>query len=582
MPDRTACFLPDRWRSAALVALLSAGNLAGQEACFFQTRACIPSPFIDHVSGASSGDLAPWGPVQLDGWYAAVGSPTWNGNGVYMWSYSGVTHGEAISSCYHFRAGNSYLVSVQVAMADGVPALPATRGRFIVQATNGNFTRPQHASNATIADLPLSDTDQRRYQFTYNAQRDHRILWLYPFMAEDPTGPGTEYAVIVSAVDVEQLYPAPSVTVSGDSVLLQGPARTGHWSWSPQQFLIAASVDSSMVRVASCDSVLLRAVHVSPCGTRSSDSVEVIFPGRAPATVIAQATHCHGGSVLLPNGTLADSSGTYRMYVPTDDGCSYLYTLVLTVLPADSTTRDLYICPGAPFPLPDGSTATAPGTFRSTLRNTFGCDSVITTRLFLFPLSDTTYTINTCVGTTLRLPDGSLSAVAGDHHFTLPDRHGCDSLVHLTVQHYPAQQSVDSITLLVGESHILGDGRSIHEAGSYATLYADQHGCDSLHTTVLEQVGYAQLYVPNAFSPNGDGVNDHLRIPCPTRIWSRCTLVLYDRWGAEVHRSEGPLLDWDGHTRGQAQPGGVYPYRIEASDQQGRWSVHHGQITLLR
>ncbi|WP_368671329.1 gliding motility-associated C-terminal domain-containing protein, partial [Marinobacterium sedimentorum] len=69
-----------------------------------------------------------------------------------------------------------------------------------------------------------------------------------------------------------------------------------------------------------------------------------------------------------------------------------------------------------------------------------------------------------------------------------------------------------------------------------------------------------RYYLPTAFSPNGDGLNDHLILylgPGSERIE---TLELYDRWGQLVW-SYGPDSDsWDGRINGRPASPGVYSY----------------------
>lgn len=69
-------------------------------------------------------------------------------------------------------------------------------------------------------------------------------------------------------------------------------------------------------------------------------------------------------------------------------------------------------------------------------------------------------------------------------------------------------------------------------------------------------------YVPNAFSPNGDAFNDYWEVfqDCP---WTSFELQLYDRWGAQVYRTNQPNPGWDGTIGGKPAPEGVYVYRIQ-------------------
>lgn len=90
------------------------------------------------------------------------------------------------------------------------------------------------------------------------------------------------------------------------------------------------------------------------------------------------------------------------------------------------------------------------------------------------------------------------------------------------------------------------------------------------------------IFVPNAFTPDGDGLNDLFR-PVTTAVASYDMVVL-DRWGREVYNEQNVTRGWDGGIRGSgyyAQPG-LYQYIIRVTDFQG-WNFDYtGTVTLLR
>ena len=70
-----------------------------------------------------------------------------------------------------------------------------------------------------------------------------------------------------------------------------------------------------------------------------------------------------------------------------------------------------------------------------------------------------------------------------------------------------------------------------------------------------------RLFIPNAFSPNNDGVNDHLELLSNENIELR-TLEVYDRWGARIYRQVGGRLRWDGRVEGNLAGAGTYVVRV--------------------
>jgi gliding motility-associated-like protein len=83
------------------------------------------------------------------------------------------------------------------------------------------------------------------------------------------------------------------------------------------------------------------------------------------------------------------------------------------------------------------------------------------------------------------------------------------------------------------------------------------------------------LYVPNCFSPNGDGVNDRFQVGgIPECISAQ--LIIFNRWG-EVVFEDSSLHAWNGTMRGQPVPDGVYVYVLRSLGLE-----RYGCVTLLR
>ncbi|RZM29675.1 MAG: DUF11 domain-containing protein [Pedobacter sp.] len=89
-----------------------------------------------------------------------------------------------------------------------------------------------------------------------------------------------------------------------------------------------------------------------------------------------------------------------------------------------------------------------------------------------------------------------------------------------------------------------------------------------------------ELYIPNTFTPNGDGRNDFFQVYGNTI--STMTLRVYNQWGQFIFETRRPELGWDGTFKGQLQPNGVYVYYADVTFQDGTKSLKKGSITLLR
>ncbi|MCC3156767.1 gliding motility-associated C-terminal domain-containing protein [Hymenobacter sp. 15J16-1T3B] len=88
------------------------------------------------------------------------------------------------------------------------------------------------------------------------------------------------------------------------------------------------------------------------------------------------------------------------------------------------------------------------------------------------------------------------------------------------------------------------------------------------------------VFIPTAFSPNGDGLNDVLEIK--GRFLKSFTLKLYDRNGVEVFRATDRNQTWDGRIRGTLAAPQVFSYQFEATDEAGQRIVQRATVTLLR
>jgi gliding motility-associated-like protein len=89
------------------------------------------------------------------------------------------------------------------------------------------------------------------------------------------------------------------------------------------------------------------------------------------------------------------------------------------------------------------------------------------------------------------------------------------------------------------------------------------------------------FFVPNVFSPNGDGQNDLLEIP-QTKI-TVTNFQVFDRWGTLVYQSENNARPWDGQYRNRPSPPGIYVWKMHYEDiLSGEKAVAAGEVLLVR
>lgn len=122
----------------------------------------------------------------------------------------------------------------------------------------------------------------------------------------------------------------------------------------------------------------------------------------------------------------------------------------------------------------------------------------------------------------------------------------------------------------------------------YTTTYLvhilDSCGCESWDTVrvVVEDYICADpfIYIPNAFSPNGDGINDILYVR--SEVADQLYLAIYDRWGQLVFVTEDFNTGWDGTFKGKPVDPAVFAYYLKARCLNMEIYEKKGNITVVR
>ncbi len=116
------------------------------------------------------------------------------------------------------------------------------------------------------------------------------------------------------------------------------------------------------------------------------------------------------------------------------------------------------------------------------------------------------------------------------------------------------------------------------------TDFTDNGACqksDTVRISVFDAIcGAPNIYVPNAFTPNGDGEND-LSLVRGNNI-SQLEFSIYNRWGEEVFKTEDQSRGWDGSYKGNLAEPAVYVYYLDARCGDGQEYFQKGNITLIR
>lgn len=120
------------------------------------------------------------------------------------------------------------------------------------------------------------------------------------------------------------------------------------------------------------------------------------------------------------------------------------------------------------------------------------------------------------------------------------------------------------------------------ELMQYHVLVKDNIGCpDSANITVRVYQTAPTIFVPTAFTPNGDGHNDVAR-PISVGMKRIINFSIYDRWGELVFTTNEDRKGWDGRIAGVLQNSNVYAWMVTAEDFTGKKYFAKGLVTLIR
>jgi gliding motility-associated-like protein len=113
----------------------------------------------------------------------------------------------------------------------------------------------------------------------------------------------------------------------------------------------------------------------------------------------------------------------------------------------------------------------------------------------------------------------------------------------------------------------------------YTLMGQNNHECIAYDDICITVTKDYEIYIPNAFSPNGDIDNEYF-IPVGYG-WSSIILSVFDRWGTQVFKSHDDVRGWDGKYGGKLCEQGVYVYKVEVITMGGKEFVRTGHVTLL-
>lgn len=163
---------------------------------------------------------------------------------------------------------------------------------------------------------------------------------------------------------------------------------------------------------------------------------------------------------------------------------------------------------------------------------------------------------------------------AGLYIDTFRTEDNCKNVVTLDLKVLRTLADTVSAKIFEGENYKI-DNYSFNRAGEHLLTLISSQNCDSL---VLLNLAYYNLYFPNVFSPNFDGINDSFTILSEVGLIKEVELIIFDRWGGQIYKGK----EWDGQHQGKMVNSGIFFYLANITMSDGITRQFFNEITLLR
>jgi len=363
---------------------------------------------------------------------------------------------------------------------------------------------------------------------------------------------------------------------------------------------------------------------VSADGCDSTVSVEVLF---SPYFLQNDTVRiCDGDSVLL-NGEWVREPGIFSDTINSVP-CDIIQITELLFIPNNFTTQQFVLCPGDSI-LINQSWLSAPATIQDTLQNSSGCDSINRSIIDVVPPPGSPTIEFDCATGIISL---SISADpvwqifwnngdttnqttyidADSASLQLFAEPSCQKEFSIELPVIPSETDIPILKDTLIPTHTLFLALPLDSSQWKVDWHPkDLFSCSNCLTTTISAIqntiiivtlthkdgcvyidsfnilipqASTDFYIPNIFSPNGDGYNDiwHIFQGSKGNIE---LLEVFDRWGNMVHRGSQTEnnLDWDGTYQNQLLPSSVYAYKLQYMPESKSESVVlYGNLTLIR
>ena len=395
-----------------------------------------------------------------------------------------------------------------------------------------------------------------------------------------------------------------SVTIcNGSSSPLNASGGTGY-VWLPASGLSSTTISNPTANPTATTTYTVTVSNASGC--TDTATVTVVVNPLPTVSAGSNVTICNGGNTQLtatggtsyvwaPSGSLSSSTGntvtatptittTYTITITDANGCSDTAQVTVTVTPcsgpipiiqASATT----VCEGTCITFNDASTNSP------------------TSWTWTFPSGTPSSSLQQNPGTVCFSPAGTYTV-----SLTVSNVNGTNTTTQvITVNPMPVAVAGTSTTISTGNSVTLsssgGGTYSWAPASSLScvtcanpiatptvtttyTCFVTLGGCTDTAQVIIDVIDSANIFIPNASSPNNDGENDFFFVH-GAGIKS-IQIVVYDRIGEKVFETADINIGWDGTYKGQKMNTAVFVYYVTVFYFNGKDDTLHGDLSLIR
>jgi gliding motility-associated-like protein len=545
----------------------------------------------------------------------------------YLWTFgepaSGVANTSTLSTPTHtYLDSGVYIVKLRVTLAGG---LCADSTSMRVNVFPGFFPGFIYTGSCFSNPFQFIDTTRTNYgavnSWNWNfgdlatladTSRIRNPLWTYP-------NPGTRDVRLIvtnskgcidTAIVRVNILDKPLITmgfrdtlICRNDVIQLNAGGTGVFNWTP---LVNITNPNTGTPTVSPLSTIRYYVNLNDNGCVNRDSVDVRVVNAVTLRAINDTTICQGDAIQLN----ANTDGLIFSWTPVANlnnptiinpvaitNNTTTYTIAATIGSCSAT--DQVVVTTVPYPVANAGTDPTICYNSSVQLN----GSITGIRSLWSP---TSYLNNPAVLNPVSSPPRTTQYILLAFDTLGCPKPGRDTLVVTVLPRVRAYAGRDT-TVVVGQSlQFNGSGGlnytwspaiglssttifnpvGIYDASvesiRYKLIVTDIAGCaDSSFITVKVFQTRPYVFVPTAFTPNNDGLNDVVR-PISAGIQQIKYFSIYNRWGQRVFNTTSDRAGWDGRINGAVQASGVYVWMVNAIDYTGASIFLKGTVTLIR